>query len=280
MKMSDAFGEESLRCLGLMFSDQTVPLDDAGFDAYLNTKFLKSAHLFSDIKTAVSKIKMATPMSVESLQAYHSSFCMALIPLLDEIQLQNTSQDLHVTLIKAFYDGIPGSFAFKLRETSCSTWMAAQNNFRDCLTKSNVQLAVAHATKAADIRQQDKKYDNVEGKRALTAKSRIPQVSKTPPKREPVPPPPKALDTGQPYMGKLCSNCRGKHPTDVCTTLPCFICLEYDEPHTHTQADCPYRARVKATKAKVARRRAREIQFLARHDDSEDSFYTDDFSDT
>jgi len=80
MKMSDAFGEESLRCLGLMFSDQTVPLDDAGFDAYLNTKFLKSAHLFSDIKTAVSKIKMATPMSVESLQAYHSSFCKALIP--------------------------------------------------------------------------------------------------------------------------------------------------------------------------------------------------------
>jgi hypothetical protein len=158
--------------------------------------------------------------------------------------------------------------------------MAAQNNFRDCLTKSNVQLAVAHATKAADTRQQDKKYDNVEGKRALTAKSRIPQVSKTPPKREPVPPPPKALDTGQPYMGKLCSNCRGKHPTDVCTTLPCFICLEYDEPHIHTQADCPYRARVKATKAKVARRRAREIQFLARHDDSDDTFYTDDFSDT
>ncbi len=80
MKMSDAFGEESLRCLGLMYSDQTVPLDDAGFDAYLNTKFLKSAHLFSDIKTAVSKIKMTTPMSVESLQAYHSSFCKALIP--------------------------------------------------------------------------------------------------------------------------------------------------------------------------------------------------------
>ena len=210
MKMSEAFGEESLRCLGLMYSDQNVPLDDAGFDAYLNTKFLKSAHLFSDIKTAVSKIKMVTPMSVESLQAYHSSFCMALIPLLDEIQLQTTSQDLHVTLIKAFYDGIPGSFAFKLRETSCSTWMAAQNNFRDCLTKSNVQLAVAHATKTAE-NNKDKKYDNVEGKRALTVKSRMPQISKTPPKREPVPAPPKALDTGQPYMGKLCSNCRGKH---------------------------------------------------------------------
>ena len=88
MKMSDAFGEESLRCLGLMFSDDPVPLDDAGFDAYLiplNTKFLKSTHLFSDIITAVSKIKMTTPLSVESLQAYHSGFCKALIPLLDEI---------------------------------------------------------------------------------------------------------------------------------------------------------------------------------------------------
>ena len=107
MKISDAFGEESLRCLGLMFSDYPVPLDDAGFDAYLKYKFLKSSHVFSDIKTVVSKIKLATPLSVESLQAYHSDFCRALTPLLDEIQLQNTSPDLHVTLIKAFYDGIP-----------------------------------------------------------------------------------------------------------------------------------------------------------------------------
>ena len=51
MKMSDAFGEESLRCLGLMFSEDPVSLDDAGFDDYLNYKFLKSSHLFSDIKT-------------------------------------------------------------------------------------------------------------------------------------------------------------------------------------------------------------------------------------
>ena len=64
MKMSYAFGEESLRCLGLMFSDDPVPLDDAGFDAYLNNKFLKSSNLFSDIKTAVSKSKsLATPLS-------------------------------------------------------------------------------------------------------------------------------------------------------------------------------------------------------------------------
>ena len=48
---------------------------------------------------------------------------------------------------------------------------------------------------------------------------------------------------------------------------------------TSAQIDCPYRARVAASKAKAARQRAREIQLLARHDDSEDSFYTDDFSD-
>ena len=231
-------------------------------DSTLILKPLKSAHLFSDIKTAVSKIKMATPLSVESLQAYHSGFCKALIPLLDEIQLQNTSPDLHVTLIKAFYDGIPNSFEYKLKETSCSTWMAAQNNFRDYLTKSNVQLAIAHATKAADFRQQDKKYDTFEGKRALSAtksdtprSTRIPQISKTPPKRElfahppTVAPPPQVLDTGQPYMGKYCGNCRGKHSTDECPRLPCFVCHEYDEPSSHNQADCPYRARKKAAKA-------------------------------
>ena len=104
---------------------------------------------------------MTTALTVESLQMYHSSFCRALIPLLDEIQIQNTSPDLHVTLIKAFYDGIPPSFTYKLKKTSCSTWMAAQNNLRDCLTNSNVQLAVAHANKNADLRQ---KYAQLEGK--------------------------------------------------------------------------------------------------------------------
>ena len=86
--------------------------------------------------------------------------------------------------------------------------------------------------------------------------------------------------SGQPYAGKFCSNCRGKHSTDDCPKLPCFVRHEFDEPSHHKQSDCPYRARVKASKAKAARRRAREVQFLARHNDSEDSFFTDDFSDT
>ena len=151
---------------------------------------------------------MATALSLESLQAYHAGLFKALIPLLDEIQLRNTSPDLHVTLIKAFYDGIPNSFAYKLKVTSCSTWMAAQNNFQDCQTNSNVRLAVSHANKAADSR---KKYAQFEGKQALSARSaRIPQISKTTPthpfrtsqpsrtNQPPVEPPPKVLDTGQP----------------------------------------------------------------------------------
>ena len=166
-----------------------------------------SSPSLSDFKTAVSKIKLATPLSVESLQTYryHSDFCKALIPLLDEIQLQNTSPDLYVTLIKAFCDRIPSSFTYKLKETSCSTWMAAQNNFRDCLTNSNVQLAVAHTNKAADSRQ---KYAQFEDKQTLSARSTsIPQISKTTPtqpsrNQPPVEPSPKVLDTGQASMGK------------------------------------------------------------------------------
>ena len=59
--MSDAFGEASLRCLCLMFSDQPVPLDGAGFNIYLNTKFFKSVHLFSDIKIGHSYVSGIPP---------------------------------------------------------------------------------------------------------------------------------------------------------------------------------------------------------------------------
>ena len=167
--MVQAFGDVSLLSLGMMFPDDTVPLDDIGFEGYLNTKFLKSSHLFSDIKTAVSKIRInhGAPLTVESLQTYHSSFCKSLVPFSDEIVLLNTSPDLHVTLIKAFYEGIPKSFASKLQETSCSTWNAAQTNFRDCLTKANVQLAIAIAR--PDFRPYEKKSDQPEGKKALSA---------------------------------------------------------------------------------------------------------------
>ena len=126
------------------------------------------------------------------------------------------------------------TMAYKLEETSCSTWMAAQNNFWDCLIKSNVQLAIAHANKAADFRQQDKKCTNLRAKWLFQLQSPTPpgwhafhkfqkhptQPSQTP--RTTVEPPSQVLDTGQPYMGKYCSNCRGKHPIDQCPRLPCF----------------------------------------------------------
>ena len=37
-----------------MFPDDTVALDDEGFNDYLTSKFLKTAHLFNDIATAAS----------------------------------------------------------------------------------------------------------------------------------------------------------------------------------------------------------------------------------
>ena len=90
-----------------------------------------------------------------------------------------------MTLIKAFYDGIPHSFANKLRKISCSTWTVAQQNFRECNTKANVQLAASTANKTTDYRQYDhKKSDQPEGKRALTAISVLtspPGKTKSPP---------------------------------------------------------------------------------------------------
>ena len=271
-----------------MFPDDTVALDDEGFNDYLTSKFLKSAHLFNDITIAASKIRIqGTHMTVDSLHTYHSNFCKCLVPFSEEIALQNISPDLHRTLIKAFYDGMPWCFTNKLKETSCSTWTAAQQNFRECNTRANVQLAqqaatLATANKPAENRHWDhKKSEQPEGKRALTA-TKVSTPSTKPPQqvKAEVASGTEFLDTGQSYTGKYCSNCRGQHPTDACPKLPCFVCHEFDEPSHHKQSDCPYRAREKATKAKAARRRAREVQFLARHDDSEDSFCTDDFSDT
>ena len=36
MTMAQAFGDVSLLCLGMMFPDDTAPMDDAGFDEYQN----------------------------------------------------------------------------------------------------------------------------------------------------------------------------------------------------------------------------------------------------
>ena len=65
-------------------------------------------------------------------------------PFSEEMTIRNSCQDLHKTLIQAFYDGIVQiSFKRKPEETSCSTWQAARQNFQDCLTPTNVQLVIA-----------------------------------------------------------------------------------------------------------------------------------------
>ena len=63
-------------------------------------------------------------------------------------------------------------FRKKLEETSCSTWQAARQNFQDCLTPTNVQLALAQqkayfANKPNNPGHNKNKPD-YEGKKALT----------------------------------------------------------------------------------------------------------------
>lgn len=71
MRMVEACDNLSILYLGMMYPDDSVPLTDAGFEIHLVITFMKSAHLFSDVKTAVSKsrINQAT-LKVESHQAY------------------------------------------------------------------------------------------------------------------------------------------------------------------------------------------------------------------
>ena len=146
MSMYEAFGTQSLRGLIIMFPEQPIPTNDASFDLYINEKFLKTTNLFSEIKLAVitTAMKKETPLTVESLHTYLAGFCASISPFSDEIAFRATDQDLHKTLIQAFYDGIVHvSFRKKLEETFCSTWQAARQNFQNCLTPTNVQLAIA-----------------------------------------------------------------------------------------------------------------------------------------
>jgi hypothetical protein len=150
-------------------------MDDAQFNLYLHEKFLKTTNLFSEIKLAVitTAMKKETPLTVESLHAYLAGFCASISPFSDEIAFRAADQDLHKTLIQAFHDGIVHvAFRKKLEETFCSTWPAARQNFQDCLTLTNVQLALAQ-NKAYFASKQDNPRSNTkpdyEGKKALSA---------------------------------------------------------------------------------------------------------------
>ena len=146
MTTVDAFGDISMSTLEMMFPKDTIPMDNTGFLQYLFEKFLKAENLFADITsaTAIIDMKKNIPLTLVALQTYLASFCKVLTYYAGEITLRNSDPDLHKTLVNAFYGGISSkAFTQKLEETSCSTWQAAQDNFRKCMTATNVQLANA-----------------------------------------------------------------------------------------------------------------------------------------
>ena len=157
------------------------------------------------------------------------------------------------------------------------------SNMNEHVNEVGGQPIVATTNRTTDFCPYDKKPDQPEDKKALSATN----TSKLTPakatllkadeQKQTVP-----LDTGQSTKRQICNNCRGCHPTADCNRPSCTACRDNDMPFNHKQSDCPYRARKANAQANAARRRAREIAFLAflaQYDDSEDSLYTDDFSD-
>ena len=142
--MTEAFGEKSLK---FMYPDDNIPTDDTGFKDFLNCHFLMTKSLFSDITAATNKVAMkpllTAALTLDSLHAYLAAFCAALIPFKDDLTKLATDVDCQKTLIKAFANGLPKPFRDILEETSCSTWSSLQKRFREILTPTNVQLAMA-----------------------------------------------------------------------------------------------------------------------------------------
>ena len=169
---------------------------------------LKSFLLDKGVANGSSRYIQALTTTVESLQTYHSSFCKSLKPLLDKIELENTSTwswSKRSTMEFQIPSRINSKrhlapLGWQPRTISESVW---QN------IKSYVQLAVAYALSAT--------------KSNTPRLARIPQISKMPPTQpsqtpqSTVGPPPKVLDTEQSTKRLLCANCRaGTHSTADC----------------------------------------------------------------
>ena len=194
LSMTEAFGEKAIMNLRFMFPDDHIPTDDTGFREFLNRNFLRTINLFSDIRNATAKVAMKSiviaPLTLESLYAYLSAYCTALVPFSDDLLTQASDMDCQKTLIKAFSDELPKVFRNILEETSCSTWSSLQKRFLGCLTPTNVQLAMARE-KEWKIRQvtkdnttqgessKDASYGSREGKRAASVKSEIASTKPT-----------------------------------------------------------------------------------------------------
>jgi hypothetical protein len=232
---------------------------------------------------------------VESLHTYLAGFCASISPFSDEIAFRATDQDLHKTLIQAFYDGIVHvSFRKKLEETFCSTWQAARQNFQNCLTPTNVQLALAQnkayfASKLDNPRSNPK--PDYEGKKALSATTTkgkkeptmdlVPTISidnlrKPPDKRQH-----KSIDqilSGVvPKILAPCKNCRQKdHLTFDCPLPTCYDCRDNDETYDHFQSQCVHRIWKENRIAKMARQAAVTVLDDYAFEDSDEEHYTDD----
>jgi hypothetical protein len=296
MSMYEAFGKQALRNLMVMYPEP-IPIDDVHFNLYLHEKFLKTQNLFSDIKLAVltNAMKKETPLTVESLHTYLAGFCASISPFSDEIAFRATDQDLHKTLIQAFYDGIVHvAFRKKLEETFCSTWPAARQNFQNCLTPTNVQLALAQ-NKAYFASKQDNPRSNTkpdyEGKKALSATTTkgkkeptmdlVPTISIDNPRKPPDKRQHKSIDqilSGVvPKILAPCKNCRQKdHLTFDCPLPTCYDCRDNDETYDHFQSQCVHRIWKENRIAKLARQAARNVLDDYAFEDSDEEHYTDD----
>ena len=258
---------------------------------------MKSTNLFLEIKLAVAKtaMKKDAPLTVESLHMYLAGFCTSISPFSEEMAFLNTSQDLHKTLIQAFYDGIVHiSFRKKLEETSCSTWQAARQIFQDCLTPTNVQLAIAQqkayfANKHENPRHNQK--PDYEGKKALAATTikgkkeltmdLVPIIPPDNPKKTPDKRHHKSVEQTRsgivPQILAPCKNCRQKdHLTFDCPIPTCYDCRDNDETFDHLQSQCVHRIWKENRMAKTARQEARSFMESYAFDDSDEEYYTDD----
>ena len=95
--MPEAFGDKAMMNLRFMFHDVHIPTDDTGFREFLNRHFLRIINLFSDIRAATAKVSMKSlataPLTLESLYAYLSAYCTALVPFSDDLLTQASDMD-------------------------------------------------------------------------------------------------------------------------------------------------------------------------------------------
>jgi hypothetical protein len=291
--MPEAFGEKALMNLRFMFPDEHIPTDEHGFRGFLNRHFLTTNNLFADIKAATAKVAMKSiltaPLTLDSLHAYLAAYCTALVPFSEDLLTLASDMDCQKTLIRSFSEGLPKSFRTILEEVSCSTWSSLQKRFQQCLTSTNVQLAMArhHQWKQSwnggtvppgespKETSTTNQYEKREGKRAASAKS---ATTSTKPHRQSSKS--EMIKSDQSKQSRVCKNCRSdQHETLQCTIRTCFNCRDRGEHCAHLQSECKERLKreqyinsVSASAAKAAAARAVQEVYLFYNDEDEEEY--------